>query len=61
MKATMSRNGVITLSPETDCEAFALTHWAAEAAVPQDDVMRCETFKWRSTSLVIDLTVKVAP
>ena len=58
MIATMNMHGVIELSPETEIEAFALKRWSEISAVPQDDPMRMETFKWRSSSLVIHLAVK---
>lgn len=54
MKAIMDAAGVITLSPESSIEAFALRRWVDAAIIPVNDVMRCESHHWRSTYLIVN-------
>ena len=53
MKATMSEKGVITLSPESDLEAYALHHWAKDAIVMREDIERMEQCHVRGSRLIV--------
>lgn len=53
MKATMSENGVITISPESDLEAYALGRWSLEAVVMREDIERMEQCHVRGSRLVV--------
>lgn len=39
MKAEMDAHGVITISPETPVEAFALMHWSKSAALTRETAL----------------------
>lgn len=54
MKAEMSETGIITLSPETTAEAYALSCWASAAWVTAEDVKRHEVGHWRGSRLCVD-------
>lgn len=53
MKAEMSKHGIITLSPETSLEAYALKLWAEQASIRADDLQRCENRYWLGSRIVV--------
>lgn len=57
MRAEMNAQGVITLSPETSVEAYALSKWVAHAAVMVSDIQRAEGMYWRGSMLFVQGSV----
>lgn len=53
----MDANGVITLSPESSVEAFALRHWTDIALVQQEDPKRREQCHWRGSRLIVSANI----
>lgn len=53
MIAEMSSTGTITLQAETSVEAYALTTWASQAIVMQQDIQRAESCHWRGSRLIV--------
>jgi hypothetical protein len=54
MIATMSGNGVITITAENGAEAFALRNWMEKAQINVDDVVRALSYHVNPTYLMID-------
>jgi hypothetical protein len=53
MKASLSINGVITLEPETEVEAYAMKYWSQESWVMQEDPARRENGHWRGSKMLV--------
>jgi hypothetical protein len=55
MKADMNAKGVITITPETGAEAFALQHWVNRNQVNYAiaDMSTMEKFHYRGSGLVL--------
>lgn len=58
MRAEMNENGVITLSPETSAEAFALSQWASIAVMPVSLSMQNEDAIIRGSMLMIKTSLE---
>ena len=56
MKATMDESGVITLSPDTQIEAFALKVWADQAAFQAPGGLG-QPMHWRGTHLAVETSM----
>ena len=54
MKAELNENGVLTVTPETPTEAYAINHWVNEAWVPQGDLMRNESGHIRGSKIIVN-------
>lgn len=57
MKAEMSKHGIITLSPETSLEAYALELWAQRASIKANDLERCENRYWLGSRIVVSTDI----
>lgn len=53
MKARITEMGELEIIPENETEQYALKKFREEAAVISDDLVRCETFHWRGSKVVI--------
>lgn len=56
MKATMSANGVLEISPESSIEVFAMTQWLGKSVVPMRDEKLNESHFVRGSTLVVLFT-----
>lgn len=56
LRATVTVTGTVVLTPETGSEAFALKCWSERAVVDQRDEARNESFHYRGSSVVLDLS-----
>lgn len=54
MKAEMDSSGLITLTPESSLEEFALKAWIDKAFVRQEDEKRMECGHWRGSMLKVE-------
>lgn len=54
MKAEMDDDGVITLTPESSIEVYALKAWYKTARVEQQDLYRIENHHWRGSRLKVN-------
>lgn len=58
MKASINKHGVITLSAESEIEAYALNHWVKEAMFMQEDLARTEQCYVRGSRLIVSVDVE---
>jgi hypothetical protein len=57
MRAEMTGDGIITLFPENQLEAYALKHWKEMSTISINDLQRMEKHYWLGSRLKIGHTI----
>jgi len=53
MKAELNESGVLTVTPETPTEAYAMKQWINYNYIAMRDEQRMENGCWRGSSLIV--------
>ena len=53
MKVEIDENGLMTVTPETPVEVFAIKQWTSKNWINQKDNKRCEQGHFRGSSIIV--------
>jgi len=57
MLATLDRDGVLIIRPESEVEVFALTHWVNQAVIPMKSYQHNEEQFVRGSRIIIETQI----